>query len=168
MASLIPPGLELTPITVVSLTASLVVSSDDSKIKSWDGQCSTPCNKNEGPFCHDKWSMVCKGMERVAMSAGFYDELTWNQWTDKMLLRMISTLFCTQTFHLLFDCLTHHTAMWLSVQQNTLLICTTNLTALITETTSFDNKTQAKISKRRILRSFFAATLHFPAHKFTS
>ena len=52
-------------------------------MKSWDGQCSTPCNKNEGPFCHDKWSMVCDGMERVAKSAGFWDEGTMkpmNRW----------------------------------------------------------------------------------------
>ena len=72
---------------------------------------------------------------------------------------MISTLFCTQTFHLSLDCLIHHRAIWLSVQQNTLLTCTSNLTALITETTSFDNKTQAKSSKRGILRSFIGATL---------
>ena len=85
-----------------------------------------------------------------------------------MLLRKISTLFCIQTFHLLFDCLIHQTAIWLSVQQNTFLTCTSNITALITETTSFDNKTQAKSSKRGILRSFIGATLHFLAHKFTS
>ena len=72
----------------------------------------------------------------------------WNRWTDEMLLRMISTLFCTQTSHLLCDCLIHHTTIWLSVQQNTFLTCTSNLAALITETTSFDNKTQAKSSKR--------------------
>ena len=80
---------------------------------------------------------------------------------------MISTLFCTQMFHLLFDSLIHHTAIWLSVQQNTYLTCTSNLTELTTETTSFDKKTQVKFSKRGILRSFIGATLHFPAHKFT-
>ena len=111
--------------------------------------------------------MACNGMERVAMSAGFWDEGTWNHWSDEMLLRMISTLCCTQTFHLLFNCLVYHTAIWLSVQPNTFLTCTSNLTAWTTETTSFDNKTQAKSSKRGTLRSFIGATLHFPAHKFT-
>ena len=34
MASHIPPGLELAPITVLSLTASLVISSYDNEMKS--------------------------------------------------------------------------------------------------------------------------------------
>ena len=54
-------------------------------MRSWGDQCSIPCSKNEGPSCHDKWSVVCNRMERVAMSAGFWDEGTWDQWTHEML-----------------------------------------------------------------------------------
>ena len=133
MALPTPHGLELTLVRVLSLTPSLIISSDDNEMESWNAQCSAPCNKNEGPFCHDKRSMVCSGMERVAMSAGLWDEATWNQWTNGMLVRMMSTLFCTQTFHFLFDCLIYHTAIWLSTRQNTFLTCTSYLTALTTE-----------------------------------
>ena len=71
MASPIPPGLELTPIAVLSLTASLVISSDDNEIKSWDGQCSTLSNKNECPFCHDKWSMYAIEWSELLCQLGF-------------------------------------------------------------------------------------------------
>ena len=127
-----------------------------------------PVTKTKVPsaMINDQWYAM--EWSELLSQLDFGMKVQWNQWTDEMLLRIISTLLCTQTFHLLFDCLIHHTAMWLSVQQNTFLICTTNLTALITETTSFDNKTQAKSSKRGILRSFIGATLHFSDHKFTS
>ena len=71
-------------------------------MKSQGGHCSTPCNKNEGPFCYDKWSMVFDGIKRNAMPAGFWEEGTWNQWTDEKLLPIISNLVFTQTFHFLF------------------------------------------------------------------
>ena len=140
-------------------------------MRSWGDQCSIPCSKNEGPSCHDKWSVVCNRMERVAMSAGFWDEGTWDQWTHEMLYHKTSTLLCTQIFHFLFDCLIHHTAILLSAQQNMFPTRTSNLTALTTESISFDNKTQAKSSKRRILTKVFhwcSSTLSCPQVDFNT
>ena len=81
------------------------------------------------------------------------------------------TLLCTQIFHFLFDCLIHHTAILLSAQQNMFPTRTSNLTGLTTESISFDNKTQAKSSKRRILTKVFhwcSSTLSCPQVDFNT
>ena len=85
-----------------------------------------------------------------------------------MLLHVISTLFSTQTFHFLVDCMIYHTTIWLPVQKSTFLVCSYNPEALTTETISYDNKTQAKSSKRGILRSFIGVALTCPQFYFNA
>ena len=141
-----PTPTFLTPLTLILLCLQLSTTfssrslSSDNK-KCLDGHISSSTNKYFGLFHpNEHFFKLLTEHSLVQKSVGFNAVGTWNQFLHSTFTQILSTLFCTQTFHSLCTFRIQHNTICESIQQNALTISTSLFTAVFIDTINLLNE----------------------------